>query len=293
MRRGVFERLEHRYVGVREHKLAGVKVLAHHGYVDGSVSVFDLLYKTFPLAQVGLFGRKPQHLAEYVAHAVLFVIERDIVDALDIGSADDALGQNVAEGGYLFFALFVQRHRGAREDDVGLQAHRVQRPCGVLSRLGLHLADVVGDGHVGKHHHRDIARKLLFEHARRLKEDYVLVLAYRAAHLHQRHFRTGGFLRFGNAAYDLQRYVGHHLHVFAFVLKIALAPYDLLIHPAGGHVVDARQGLAQKALVVAHVLVALVAVLEYKHLAVLGRVHRAGIDVDIRVDFYRRCFKAF
>src|SRR3989344_4522674 len=288
MVRGMLKRLQHRDVGVGQDKLAGVEVLPHHGDVDHCAAVFAFFDKRLPLRQVGRAMLEPQHIGKYVAEAVFLVVERNVVDALHVGRGDDALGEDVAEGRYLFLALFVQRHGGAGKDDVRLDADRVERARGLLGRLGLHLADVARDRHVRKHHHGHIVRIFLLKHARRLQKDDVLILADGAAHLDKRHIGLGGLLRLGNAADDLERNVGHDLDVFAFVLQVALFADDLLVHPAGGHVVDARQRLAQKALVVAHVLVALVAVVEHKDLAVLGRVHRAGIDVDIRVDFYRR-----
>jgi hypothetical protein len=48
------------------------------------------------------------------------------------------------------------------------------------------------------------------------------------------------------------------------------------------------QVLVREALVVAEVEVGLGTVVEHEHLAVLERVHRAGIDVDVRVELLQR-----
>ncbi len=69
----------------------------------------------------------------------------------------------------------------------------------------------------------------------------------------------GLFTRLLYPADDLGRHIRNHLHVAALVLQIALAPDDLLVDTAGRHVVGAGQREVQKALVIAHVLVALVA----------------------------------
>ena len=83
----------------------------------------------------------------------------------------------------------------------------------------------------------------------------------------------------------------HDLHALALVLEIALVLDDLLVDAAGGHVVRAGEVDVQEALVVAHVLVGLVAVIQYEALAVLGRVHGSRVDVDVRVDLYRGRFQ--
>ena len=49
-----------------------------------------------------------------------------------------------------------------------------------------------------------------------------------------------------------------------------------------------EQALVDEALVVAEVEVGLAAVVGDEHLAVLERVHRAGVDVDVRVELLHR-----
>ena len=49
-----------------------------------------------------------------------------------------------------------------------------------------------------------------------------------------------------------------------------------------------RQRLVDEPLVVAEVEVGLAAVVGDEHLAVLERVHRAGVDVDVRVELLHR-----
>ena len=56
------------------------------------------------------------------------------------------------------------------------------------------------------------------------------------------------------------------------------------VHLAGGHVGLGGQVPVQEPLVVPDVQVGLRAVLGDEHLAVLERVHRAGVDVDVRVE---------
>ena len=56
---------------------------------------------------------------------------------------------------------------------------------------------------------------------------------------------------------------------------------------------DVGERFAEEALIIAHILVSLVAVIEHEHLAMLGGIHGARIDVDVGVNLERRYFEAF
>ena len=86
---------------------------------------------------------------------------------------------------------------------------------------------------------------------------------------------------------DLVRDVRDHLHGRAEELALALLAEHGVPDPAGGVRRVAREVLVDEALVVADVEVGLGAVLGDEHLAVLERRHRAGIDVQVRVELLR------
>ena len=71
----------------------------------------------------------------------------------------------------------------------------------------------------------------------------------------------------------------------AQIVAAALLGDDVGIDAAGGDVVALVGGAAGEALVVAEVEIGLGAVVGDEHLAVLGRRHRAGIDVEVGVEF--------
>ena len=77
------------------------------------------------------------------------------------------------------------------------------------------------------------------------------------------------------------------LHAFAAVFHVAFALDDRLIDTAGRHVIRAGKFLFKKSLVVAHILIALRPVIQNKNLPVLGGVHGARVDVNVRIDFER------
>src|SRR5262249_46824958 len=116
------------------------------------------------------------------------------------------------------------------------------------------------------------------------EEKNVLVLAHRAADLRDDYIRFV-FLR---GAVDLidyfERNMGHHFYVPAAVLQIPFLLYHGKIHTARCHVILAGEVAVEEALVIAHVLIALRAVVQNKNLTVFGGVHSARVDVYIRID---------
>ena len=91
-----------------------------------------------------------------------------------------------------------------------------------------------------------------------------------------------------DAALDLVGDVRDHLHGLAEVVAAALGGEHRRVDRAGGGVRVAGEVLVDEALVVAEVEVGLAAVVGDEHLAVLERVHRAGVDVDVRVELLHR-----
>ena len=87
-----------------------------------------------------------------------------------------------------------------------------------------------------------------------------------------------------HAALDLVGDVRDDLHGVAEVLAAALARDDLRVDLAGGDVGRLVEVDVEESLVVADVEVGLGAVVGDEDLAVLERVHRARIDVQIRVE---------
>ena len=117
----------------------------------------------------------------------------------------------------------------------------------------------------------------------RLEEREDLDVADRAADLGDDHVDVVGG-QTGDAALDLVGDVRDHLDGLAEVVAPALGGEHRRVDRAGGGVRVLRQVLVDEPLVVAEVEVGLAAVVGDEHLAVLERVHRAGVDVDVRVE---------
>ena len=212
--------------------------------------------------------------------------ERDVVNILDVVDRDDGGGLDVAVKRDLRLRLCRQRVRGAADHEVRVEAEAAQRLDGVLRRLRLLLADGADDGD-----ERDVAEaEVLATDAelklpQRLAEHHRLDVAHRAAKLDEAHVwdPVCAVDRDRRDALNvLLNHVGavrNHLDRLAEVVTLALLRNHLRVHLPRRDVVIARQLDAQEALVVAEVEVALAAVLEHKHFAVLERRHRSRVRV--------------
>ena len=97
--------------------------------------------------------------------------------------------------------------------------------------------------------------------------------------------------RLGHAEHALLDLVGDvrdDLHALAQVVAAALLGDDRRVDLTGRHIGAGRQGAVEEALVVTDVEVGLGAVVGDEDLAVLERVHRPGVDVEIRVELLHR-----
>ena len=78
------------------------------------------------------------------------------------------------------------------------------------------------------------------------------------------------------------------------VVPLIAVPFlldDPGIHLTGGEIVQARERRVREPFVVAEVEVGLRAVVGHVHLAVLEGTHRAGVDVQVRIELCERHFE--
>ena len=117
----------------------------------------------------------------------------------------------------------------------------------------------------------------------RLKERQDLDVAHRAADLgdHDIDVVAG---EAGDAPLDLVGDVGDHLHRAAEIVAPALRGDDIGVDRSGRAVGLPGQALVDEALIVAEVEVGLATVVGDEHLAVLERVHRARVDIQVGVE---------
>ncbi len=214
--------------------------------------------------------------------------QRQLVDVAGVGGVDDGALVDIAEVRDLALQVVAERLLAATHDDVGLDPPAAQLGDGVLGRLGLLLA-----GGTDERHQRDVqvahvvATGVLAELTERLEEREDLDVADGAADLGDHDVDVVG-RDAADAALDLVGDVRDHLDGLAEVVAAPFGGEHRLVDRSGRRVRVARQVLVDEPFVVPEVEVGLTAVVGDEHLAVLVRVHRARVDVDVRVELLER-----
>ena len=126
------------------------------------------------------------------------------------------------------------------------------------------------------------ARQVVAELADRLEERQPLDIADGPANFHQH--EVDALVALENEVLDRVGDVGNHLHGRAEIVAASLLGDQLLVDAPGCDVVLAIGAAPGKALVMAKVEIRLGAVVGDEHFPMLGRAHRAGVDVEIGIE---------
>ena len=279
------QRLGDREVGIRE-----VDVLAHQR--DSHV----LLRVVHPAQQVVPGG--PIHVAErqvQPAHHVgveFLPVQHlgDVVDRRRIRGGDHAVDVDVAHQRDLVLQRLRHVAVTAQDQRVRRDADAAQGGYRMLGGFGLQLPR-----RRQKRDQRDVQEEAVLPADRMphlpgcLQERLRLDVADGAADLGDDDVGPVslgvGLSHLQDAGLDLVGDVRDHLHGVTEVLAAALLGDDGRINLSGGHIRRAVQIAVQESLVVADVEIGFGAVLGDEHLAVLERVHGAGVDIEIGIEF--------
>ena len=282
------QRLGDRQVGVGQ-----VDVLADQRDRHGLVGVVDAVEQVAPDRPVDVAEREPEPAHDVGVEPFAVQDTRDVVDRRRVGRGGDPVEVDVAHQRDLALEPVRDLPVRAQHQRVGLDADVAQSRDGVLGRLGLELT-----GGREERHERDVqeeavvAAHVVADLPRGLQERQRLDVADRPAHLRDHDVRRGAVVVGGrhreDAVLDLVGDVRDDLHGVAQVLAAALLGDHRRVDLPGGDVRPAVQVPVEEPLVVADVEVGLGPVLGDEHLAVLERVHRPGVHVEVRVELLHR-----
>ena len=282
------ERLGDREVGVVE-----VDVLADQGDGDLLLGVVHPAEQVVPDRPVDVAERQPEAAYDVGVEPLAVQHLGDVVDRRCVGGGDHGLQVDVAHQRDLALDRVGQLAVGAADHGVGLDADLAKRGDRVLGRLGLQLA---GGADVG--HQRDVEEEavvtadVVAHLPGRLEERQRLDVADRAADLGDHDvdvLALGGAAPHGqDAVLDLVGDVRDHLDGVAEVVTAPLLGDHLGVDLPGGDVGDLAEVGVEEPLVVADVEIGLGPVVGDEDLAVLERVHRPGVDVEVGVELLHR-----
>ena len=278
----VLQAFDDRQVGVGK-----LDVLANQTDPDRLHGGFDLLHELLPVREVDV-AFDPQHVAHEVVEALVVQDQRQLVDVVRVGGIDDGAQFDVAHGRDLALQVVAQRLLAAAHDHIGLDAAAAELGHRVLGRLGLLLASWADERH---QRHVDVADVVAADHVAELADCFEeredLDVADRAADLGDDDVDIVARHPL-NPAFDFVGDVRDDLNGLAEVVAASFSSEHGLVDRAGGGIRVARQVLVDEALVVTEVEVRLAAVIGDEDLTVLERVHRARVDVDVRVELLER-----
>src|SRR6266581_3324109 len=283
---GVDERLVQGLVGIGK-----VDILADHGDGDLVLGMLERLDQPFPYLELGRLGDDAELVADNFIQHLLVQHPGNPVDRVRVPDGDDGVGLNVGEQRDLFLFVLGNGPVGTAQERIGLDADPAQLLHRVLRGLGFDLARALDERHERQVDVAGVVCAELQAHLpHRLEKGKRLDVPDSAADLDDRHFRFA--CAACNERLDLVGDMRDHLHGAAEVVAAALLSYHRIVDLTGGEVVVAMHPGRLEALVVAQIEVGLGAVLGDEHLSALEMAHRAGIDVDVRVELEESDFDA-
>ena len=289
---GVAQRLDDRQVGVGQ-----LDVLADQGDADLVRPGLDRAHPADDLAPVGEVEVRALGVGEIeatshdavesrVAHR-----QRHLVDRARVHGRDDGVLVDVRLQRHLLAQALVELTVAAQHEHVGVDADAAQLAHRVLGRLGLQL---VGSSDVRDQRAVDVAdavaADVVTHLAHGLEERQPLDVAHGAADFGDDDVDVGRDRQ--HTVLDLVGDVRDHLDRLAEVVTPTFLVDDRLPDLARADAGAAVQRVVQEPLVVPEVEVRLATVVGDEHLAVLERVHRARVDVDVRIELLQHDLEA-
>ena len=232
-------------------------------------------------------GFETQVAANNGVETLLAEVQRGLVNrVVHIARLDHGLERDIAEHRKFLPHFEVERHFGAANEHLGLDADLAELRDALLGWLGLEFPRRLDERHK-RHMHDDrvVVADLENELADGFQKRQSLDVAGRAADFGDQHIGAGILRDGANAVFDLIGDVRNHLHGLAEVVPAAFLHQHGFVDLAAREVVFPRQHAMGETLVMPEVEIRLGAVRQHIHLAVLEGAHRAGIDIQIGVEF--------
>ena len=275
----VTKALRHRKIGILQIDVLANETDLHRGLRRFYVGD-NFLPRTHVERSVDL-----QYFADHNIKTFVVQDQRQLVNVAGVGRIHHGTLVYVAQVADLALQVQAQGLFAAAHDHVGLDTAAAQFSNAVLSWLRLLLATWPDERHQRDVHVAHVVAANFFtELTNRLEERQDLNVANGATHFSDHDVDIIGSEAL-DASLDFVGDVRDDLHSLSEIVTTALSCQYGLIDAACSGVAVAAQWLVDKALVVTEVEVGLAAIIGHEHLAVLERVHRARIDIDIRIKF--------
>ena len=251
------------------------------------LGVLQPLQHAGPAPQIAVVRRFQLHQAQDGLVDPLFgENQRHFVHRRHVPGRDHRIHVHVAEQRDLLLHFMRQRAFGAAQQHIRLNADGPQFLHAMLGRLRFEFLrgrDPRHQGHVQEQ--RILAAKFVPQLADGFEKRERFDVAHGPSDFDDRHIHAMGHLV--RRGLDLVRHVRNHLHRFAQVIAAPLPMDDLFVDPSRRQIIGLGKNRVGEAFVVPEVQIGLRAVVGDEHLAVLERAHRAGIDVEVRIELLK------
>ena len=278
---GVRERFIDALIGILK-----LNVLAHHSNADAFLRIDDAFDEFSPIAHVRLAGLEIQDPADVFIEPFGLQVEGRFVDGiLDITCFDDRFDRDVAIERQFLPNFRVDRHLGAAKDHLRLQADLPQLGDALLSRLGLEFAgglDERNQCHVHDEHVADPSLELKLSNGLQKRQSFNVTGG--SADFRDEDIGFGGCLDRADPILDFIGDVRNYLDGLAEIITTALVRENGLVDLATGDVVGPREHAICETLVVSKIKIGLRSIGQHIDFTMLEGVHRAWIDIQIRVE---------
>src|ERR1035437_951270 len=264
--------------------------------MEWSTSFSSMTASSGTLQNMEIFWRNSdrEQPADQLIHPLALQHERHFVNGMvNVFFLDDRFERHVAEHGNFLAQFLVERLFATADQNVRHDADFAQFGDGLLRRFRFQFAGGLDERNVSDvQKNRVVVTDFQREFADGFEKRQPFDVAGRAADFRDDDIGFGFFGENMDAVFDFVRDVRNHLHRLAEIFSFALVVQHGLINLAAGEVVQPRELDVGEALVMAEVEVGLRAVVEHINFAVLIWTHRAGINIEIRVELLQRDFQA-
>ena len=193
----------------------------------------------------------------------------------------------------LVLQMIIQRMLTSADQDIRPDTHTLQILHRSLSRLGLQLAGSFDIGNQGYMDENGIFMSyVMLELSNGLQERLTFDIAHGTAYLNNGNMRLILIEIAVKTALDFVGNMGDNLHCASAVIAAALLVQNRPVDFTGGNVRILCQRFINKAFIMTKIQVCFSTVVSHEYLAVLNRVHGAGVNVDVRVKLLHSYFVA-
>ena len=277
----VMKGLRHRHIGIRQSD-----VFADNGDLHLFRGMVDLKDHLLPRLHIGGIKRHCHLLEHDAIQPLLLHHERNFIDRRCRTILDDGICIHITKERNLLLHLAWNRLLRTTDKDIRLNADGTQLLDAVLGRLRLEFSRCTD---VGQQSDMDIQRvvlaDLLLDLADCLEEGQTLDVTDRPADLRDDDIGIVRLCHIVDTLLDFVRNVRNHLHRRAEIIAVALLVEHGGVDLARGDVRTLREIDVDEALVVPEIEIRLRPVVRNEHLTVLIGAHRAGVDVDVGIEF--------